>query len=54
MPRFKPNHALFASVAFAAPAFAAPAQAAIACADLVNLKIAASDIGLSSFACAGQ
>lgn len=48
MPRFKLHHALLASVAFAAGPFAAPAQAAIACADLVNLKIAASDIGLPS------
>ena len=48
MPRFKLHHALPAIVAFVAAAFAAPAQAAIACSDLVNLKIAASDIGLPS------
>ena len=48
MPRFKLCHALLAGVAFVAGAFAAPAQAAIACADLVNLKIAAGDIGLAS------
>jgi len=48
MPRFRLHHALLANVAFAAAAVAAPAQAAIACADLVNLKIAARDIGLPS------
>ena len=46
MPRFKLHHASLVAVAFSATAFAAPAQAAVACADLVNLKITASDIGL--------
>jgi feruloyl esterase len=39
---------LLFSVAFAAAVAAAPAQAAIVCAELVNLKIAAGDIGLAS------
>ena len=48
MPRFKFHHALLFSIAFTAAVFAAPAHAGIACPDLINLKIAASDIGLPS------
>ena len=48
MSRFRFRHALLAGAAFAGAAFAAPSQAAVACADLVNLKIAASEIGLPS------
>ncbi|MGZ5721022.1 MAG: tannase/feruloyl esterase family alpha/beta hydrolase, partial [Burkholderiales bacterium] len=48
MTRSKVHHTLLSGLAFAAAALAAPAQAATACADLVNLKIAAGDIGLPS------
>ncbi len=48
MPRFKLDHAVLSSVALIAAVLASPVQAAIACADLINLKIAAGEIGLPS------
>src|SRR5262245_38750312 len=48
MRRLKLHHALFAGMAVAVIRSAAATQAAIPCAELINLKIPASDIGLPS------
>ncbi len=48
MLRLNRRHALLAGMFFATSAFATPAQAATPCIDLVNLTIAAGDIGLPS------
>ena len=48
MLRLDRRHALLAGMIFATSAFVTPTQAATPCADLVNLKIAAGDIGLPS------
>src|SRR4051794_16142034 len=48
MSRFTVQHAWLCSLALAAAAFAGPTQATTSCADLVTLKIPASEIGLVS------